>query len=166
MKNFTDLNLANEQLADKVRSLGFTNVTTLKVAKLPSKTSCDVIEGNVDLLVSACKQNKEFNLINPLLDGDFYKSDALVEIARDKKKAFEIPFYSILHSRNRAKLFFQLRIFLKKCLKRRVPFFFSSRAETEFDLKSPREIIAIANVLGLTYEQAAAAISLSKEELQ
>ncbi len=170
MKSYVDLNLSNAALRQKALSLGYSEASTLQVAILPSKANSNVkaqvIESaNVELLISACKRhNSPFTFINPLLCNDFYKGTALLEIAREKEKAFEIPLRFLLRSPNRSKLMFQLRIFLKNCLKRKIPFIFTTRALTEFDLKSPREIIAISQQLGLTYEQAATALSYGREK--
>ncbi len=155
MNNFIDLNLADSTLEQKALSLGYSKVFTLT----------NVVEAlDVDALVRKCKGGNAL-VVNPVIARDFYKSAALVETAREKKLVFEIPLSSILRCRDRSKLFFQLRIFLKSCLKRKVPFVFTSRALNEFELKSPREIIAIGQVLGLNYEQAAAALSSVPSEL-
>ena len=150
MKHFTDLNVSNPQLFDKALSLGFQKTYSLTVASLPSKNSGgDVVQGPSDLVISACKQNRPFQFINPLLDREFYKNASLLAAAREKGKVFEIPILFLLRDRDRSRLMFQLRIFLKNCLKRKVPFVFTSRAASEFELKSPREIIAIGQCLGL-----------------
>ncbi|MDP3742222.1 MAG: RNase P subunit p30 family protein [Candidatus Micrarchaeota archaeon] len=168
MKNFVDLNLSNAALRQKSLSLGYSEAKTMAIATLPSKSNvkADVVEStNVELLISACKRhNSQFTFINPLLYNDFYKGTALLEIAREKEKVFEIPLRFLLRSPNRSKLIFQLRIFLKNCLKRKIQFVFTSRALTEFDLKSPREIIAIGETLGLNYEQSSAALSYGRGE--
>ncbi len=149
MKNFTDANLANAALKPKVISLGFTNVHV----NAPSLEAA-----NVDALIKQCKRKNSPQLVNPLSAVDFYKSAALIEVCREQNKCFEIPLSYILKSDNQSLMFFQLRIFLKNCLRRRVPFCFSTRAHNEFELRSPRELIAIGQTLGLTYEQAAAGL--------
>ncbi len=165
MKTFTDLNLSESSLGEKAASLGFV-ASALSVVFLPSKSSGDVAESHsVDLLVKACKQRRFF-VVNPLPARDFYKSDALLAIAKERSVVFEIPVSFLLKAKDKARLMFQLRLFLPKCIKHGVKFFFSSRARNEFDLKSPREIIALGQVLGLTYQQAAASISLSRGDLQ
>ncbi len=149
MKKFTDLNLANMALVGKALSLGYS-----------AAISSQAIEGNdIETIVRKAKQRGSPELINPIPCRDFYKSASLLETAREKCKTFEIPVLYLLRSTDRSKLMFQLRIFLKRCLNRRVKFVFTSRATSEFELKSPREIIAIGATLGLTYEQAVAALS-------
>lgn len=155
MKNFIDLDLANGALEKKALSLGYFQTCTLT----------NVVEApDVEALVRKCKGGNAL-VVNPLSSRDFYKSAALFGAAREKGLVFEIPISAILASRERSKLFFQLRIFLKNCTKRKVPFIFTSRAANEFELKSPREVIAIGQTLGLTYEQAAAALSTVPQEL-
>ncbi len=152
MKKYADSNLGNVNLATKAISLGFTTATTLQRSQ--------VIEApNAVSLVAKCKQRSSPTFVNPLSAPDFYNSAALVEMCREREKIVEIPLVYLLRSTNKSKLIFQLRIFLKNCLKRKVKFVFTSRASTEFELKSPREIIAIGHVLGLTYEQASKALT-------
>lgn len=152
MKRFFAFN-ATPNLVPKVISLGFSEAYTFD----------NVLEAqNADSLVKLCKQKKTI-FVNPLSCPDYYKSRALIEIAREKDKVFEIPLCYLLRSTDKSKVLFQLKAFLANCIKRKVKFFFSSRASNEFELKSPREIIAIGQTLGLTYEQAAAAISLDFE---
>lgn len=149
MNNFVDLNLTNISLEKKALLLGYSQVCTLT----------NVIEApDVEALVRKCKGGSAL-VVNPLAARDFYKGAGLFGAAREKELVFEIPISAILRSRERSKLFFQLRIFLKNCTRRKAPFIFTSRAANEFELKSPREIIAIGQTLGLTYEQTVAAIS-------
>ena len=103
----------------------------------------------------------------PLNSPDYWKNDALVMAAVDKNRVFEIPLKPLLHARHaqRAKLVSQLRFFLRKCVKQRARFIITSRAESEYDLKSPREAIALAQLLGLTKEQAQHALSKECERL-
>ncbi|MFH0714000.1 MAG: RNase P subunit p30 family protein [Candidatus Micrarchaeota archaeon] len=153
MKKFVDVNIGSAALRSKALSLGFSDAFLSKV-----------IEGStVDELVRQLKRKGSPELVNPLSAQDFYKSSALIETAAEHLKTFEIPLSYLLHSSDKSKLMFQLRIFLKNCTKRGVKLNFSSRARDEFGLKSPREIIAISQVLGLTYEQAAAALQIEGE---
>ncbi|NUN11606.1 hypothetical protein HUU53_03080 [Candidatus Micrarchaeota archaeon] len=113
------------------------------------------LSGSEELLCKACLK-KEFFLINPLQTPGFFKSDALVRSVADNDRVFELPLRPLLHASfvYRAKALRELRLFLKKCLKLKAKFVFTSRAESEFDLKTEREIIAILIQLGLTSQQA------------
>ncbi len=103
--------------------------------------------------------------VNPFLEKDFFKNDALVREAIEKKNVFQIPlgvFFS-KKSVDRAKLISQTKAFLKKCLKLKAKFVFSLDARTALEEKSERELIAICVAcFGLTREQAAKAIREGK----
>ncbi len=150
MKNYVDLNLVDSKLATKATSLGFFTTSSLNK---------QVIEApNAVALIAKCKQRGSPLFVNPLSAIDFFNSSALIEICKEKEKTIEIPLSYLLNAKNKGKLIFQLRLFLKQCLKRKVKFVFTSRATSEFEIKSPREIIAIGQMLGLTFEQATAAL--------
>lgn len=95
-------------------------------------------------------------LINCLQVKNFQKDEGLIRAVAEGESAFEIPFFALLHSTGaqRANLLRKLRFFVKKCLKLNARFVFTLRAQSKFDLKTPREVIAIAQLLGLSKEQA------------
>ena len=115
---------------------------------------------NSELLRKAAKRARGRALVNAFLVPKFFQDDGLIRVVVETENVFEIPLHYFLHSTHvhRAKLFDETKAFLKKCLKFKAPFTFSSRAESEFDLKSPREAIAVAQCLSLTREQAAFAL--------
>ena len=171
---FADLNCSVPSLYQQARELGWTEIRTSIVQSLASQQDLDKLKEkkkfasvpatvesqNPDLLRLAAK--KDFvDLINPLLVPGFERDDGLVQIVADEKKVFEIPVAPILHSRHvfRAKLLNQLAAFIKLCRKLDAHFVFTSRAQEIYDLKSPRETMAIASLLGLNREQAKFAIS-------
>ena len=121
---------------------------------------------NPDLLVEACKRGTA-TLVMPLDARDYWRNNALLQAAIDKNRVFEIPLRPLLHAHfvQRAKLLNQTRFFLKRCVKRGVAFVITSRAENEYDLKSPREAIAIAQLLGLNFQQAQYALSKQCEKV-
>jgi len=122
-------------------------------------------------LRAAAKRDGGLLLVNPLLVPKFQKDDGLVraiaEAAKSAPVAFEIPVKAFLSSKfvYRAKLVAQVRAFLRLCLKLKAPFVFTSRASSQWDLKSPREVIAIGVFYGLSFEQASAAISTTPQKL-
>ncbi len=85
----------------------------------------------------------------------------LLAASKERGQVFEMPIRPLLHAspQSRPKMMAAYRSFLSACVKRRIPFVFTNRAEDELDVKSSREIIAIAQFLGLTREQANAAIA-------
>ena len=110
---------------------------------------------NPELLRKAVERKKV--LINPLYAKAFYRDDGLVRSIAESESSFALPVEALLHSRGsgRAKLFRELRFFTRLCRKLGAKFFFTNLSpKSKFDLKSEREIQAIATLLGLTPQQA------------
>ncbi|MEK6954153.1 MAG: RNase P subunit p30 family protein [Candidatus Micrarchaeota archaeon] len=176
MFNYIDLNLQNPKLADDAKKLGFSQVKTARILLLENGKDLNLANGkelmtvesaDPELLRNCIKQKKPI-LCNPLLSKDFYRDDGLIREAAERETVFEIPISEFLKSNFvfRAKLINNARKFIKKCLKLKASFVFTSRAENELELKSPREIIAIASTLfDLTTEQAQFAISRRAEKV-
>ncbi len=170
---FFDLNLRNSQLEKQALALGFTKTFTPPAVEIKTQRDLNAIRGedgdgfyalesvDSELLRKAAKRARGRALVNAFLVKNFHRDDGLVRVVAESENVFEIPLYYFLHSAHvhRAKLFDEAAAFLKKCLKLKAPFVFTSRAESEFDLKSPREIIAVGECLGLTREQAVFALS-------
>ncbi|MFH1285096.1 MAG: RNase P subunit p30 family protein [Candidatus Micrarchaeota archaeon] len=79
------------------------------------------------------------------------------------KKVLEIPVSPLLKARGmeRAKLLAKMRIFLRILNKMGAEYVITSRAENEYSIKSPEELIAIGELLGLTHGQAVRAVSVT-----
>jgi ribonuclease P/MRP protein subunit RPP1 len=180
MTSFNDLNLASAELESRASELGFSyakpafslSLATAKDLKRLPSTGVNAVEStNSELLRAACKRDAGLLLVNPLKVPKFQKDDGLVravgEAARNAPLAFEIPVRAFLSSKfvYRAKLVSQVRAFLRLCLKFKAPFVFTSGAQTAFELKSPREVIAIGVFYGISPEQASAAISKTPQKL-
>jgi RNase P/RNase MRP subunit p30 len=121
----------------------------------------DVVESaSSELLRKAAKKSV---LINCLQVKNFQKDEGLIRAVAEGESAFEIPISVLLHSNGtqRANLLRRLRFFVKKCLKLKAKFVFTLRAKSKFDLKTPREVAAIAQLLGLSKEQAVLIIKKS-----
>lgn len=104
-------------------------------------------------------------LVNPIGKKDFFKDDALVRQAIEKKDVFQIPVEVFLEKKlvERAKLISQTKAFLKKCLKLNAKFVFTLKPRSELEQKSDRELIAVGIAcFGLTREQAAKAVAEGK----
>lgn len=109
---------------------------------------------NPDLLVKASA--KRVSVI-PLRVKNFFREDALVRAVAENESAFLIPLSALVEREGagRAKLFRELRLFLKLCLKLKARFSLSNDfAESKFSLKSAREAQAIGVMLGLSVLQA------------
>ncbi len=98
----------------------------------------------------------DVNLFNPLNLKNFHKDDQILHEAESKRLTIEIPITAILNSSfvNRAKLINNLRIFLKKLIKRKTPFVFTLNSKDKYEEKNERELTAILQMLGLTFSQA------------
>ncbi|MEM0475414.1 MAG: hypothetical protein QW343_01330 [Candidatus Norongarragalinales archaeon] len=175
---FTDLHLANPALKEKALALGFkqvfspplvvlskqSNLQKISEAKHSSESGlCAVESANNELLRAAARRGV---LVNPFLLRGFGFDEGLIRAVANASEAsetsaFEIPLIAFVRAAEmqRAKLIAETRVFLKRCVKLKAPFALVSRAEKEFDLKSPRESIAIGVMLGLSFEQAARALS-------
>ncbi|HIH20000.1 TPA: hypothetical protein HA244_01910 [Candidatus Micrarchaeota archaeon] len=110
---------------------------------------------NPELLRKACERAKIF--INPLQAGPFYRDEALVRSVGGSQSSFAMPIAVLLKAKggSRAKLFREIRFFIRLCLKLKAKFIFTNAfAQDKFDLKSAREMQAIATLFGLTPLQA------------
>ncbi|MFQ5406224.1 MAG: RNase P subunit p30 family protein [Candidatus Micrarchaeia archaeon] len=173
MAKFVDLNLQNELLVKLEFDAGFSKVQETRVVELSSKAdfkkiSSDgvCVEGKDALLLREACRNRKVSFINPVFAARFERDDGLIREVILREKVFEIPVCSLLHAKHvfRAKQLAQLREFLRRCIKFNAGFVFTSRAKEREDVKSPREIIAIAHLMGLSREQAARALSFNGEE--
>ena len=119
---------------------------------------------NPEFLKEAIKRKStSFDFINPVLSRNFHRDRALIQLASDKKIPFEIPVSFLLrsYSLSRTKLIRQISSFLKICTKMRAKFIFTSRAANLSEMKSQREIQAIAiSLFKISREQALKALSV------
>lgn len=170
---YYDLNPANPALRATEARLGYSpapnarNIVLRSGRDVPTQREFNAVSStNAALLVEACKRGTA-TIVLPLESPDYWKNDALLMAAVDKNRVFEIPLRPLLHAKyaRRAKLMGQLKFFLHRCVKQHAHFVITSRAESEYDLKSPREAIALGQLLGLTKEQAQHALSKECERL-
>jgi ribonuclease P/MRP protein subunit RPP1 len=112
---------------------------------------------NINLLLVAAKKRE----VDVLFIPTFQPNIALMRTAHEYEKAFEIPLNAIISNTGvqRAFLLSRIRFFLKVCNKYKVDFIITSRASTKYLMRTPREMIAVGELLGLTQDQAAKALS-------
>lgn len=181
--HYFDLGLLSASLQSKALSLGYSRVLTpRKVAVETSSVDLKKVSGKGVLLVSSksgevlkkvcSREPAAVLLIDPFSVPNFFKDDGLIrsvalEASEGGKVAFAVPYAYILRNSfvYRARFVAQAKLFLAKCLKRGVPFVLVSGAENEFELKSPREALALAELLGLSFEQAQKALARTPEKL-
>jgi len=115
---------------------------------------------NAELLKVASKREASM-----LLFERFLPDVGLVRVAAENKKPFEIP-VSILLERtgaNRAFMMSKIGFFLKICNKYGADFILTSGAKNKLSMKSPAELAAIGEALGLSHDQAVKSISMIPE---
>ena len=166
-----DLDVRHAADARKVGELGFSSFRSPFILEVMK--AADVRRAPKDAeLVVACASDIELlreAAKNPYVDLLYSKQfDVDIGLIRDsaeKKKPFEIPVAPLLESEGvvRASLMGRMRYFIKQCVKLRAPLAIVSQARDEFGLKTPREMIAIGEALGLTHDQADWAISETPE---
>ena len=90
----------------------------------------------------------------------------LREVAANNK-ILEIPLDGLMRSRGaqRAALIGRLRQFLALSIKYRADFMLCTRAQSVYDLRTPHELMAVGQLLGLTRAQAERAISAVPDSL-
>lgn len=177
-RRYIDLNIASLELAGFARSLGWSEALSMKSIRLSSEEELSRLFSAKDLGLAAVEsedadflkralKSKKYFLINPTQAKDFHRDDVLARAASEARIPFEIPFYDFLNAYfvRRAKAITQLTAFLRMCTKFKASYVFTSRAKTRWDVKSPREAVALAQLFGLTYEQAARAISEAPQEV-
>ncbi len=173
---FADLNLSNPALSAKAKTLGYAIAETATVASIATRKDFNTLKPAQGTLIAESQdgellrmaaKTKFVHLVNPTLFSGFPSDDGLIRIIAEQGKAFEIPLFAILRSRHvfRAKAISQIKAFAKRCEKLGAKIIFTSRAQSECDLKTPRETIAIASLFGLTREKAQAAISTNAQRV-
>ena len=105
---------------------------------------------------------------HPLFYFPFYEPDlGMIKAVAEGKGAFVISVRDLLRNSgsNRAVMISKMRTFLMLCVKYRAKYVICSLAEEEFEARSARELVSIGELLGLSYEQATAAVSRLPEIL-
>jgi len=116
-----------------------------------------VVSSDNETLRQACRKPYISFLLDPSFSGDV----GLLKLAAEKNKPFLLPTSLVLESRGmrRAMLLSRMRFFVHLCTAFKTPLLLGSGAKNEFQLKTPRELVAIASALGLEHERAKFALS-------
>lgn len=116
------------------------------------KSGMSVFSQNGEWLRQACRKGI---LVDPVVVPKFEKDEGLVRAVADTQSVFELPMLPLLHSfgRKRAILLAAYAKFFALCQKRGAKVVFTSHAQSHWDVKSPREAVAIWQQVGLTREQ-------------
>jgi RNase P/RNase MRP subunit p30 len=121
-----------------------------------------VSSDNPEILKRACKRD-----VDMLLFPRFIADVALVRVAAENEKPFEIPLSLLLGRRGaeRAFLISKMSVFIRLCNKLGADFILTSGASSRLSMKSPSEVIAVGEALGLSHDQAVKSISMVPEHI-
>lgn len=117
--------------------------------------------------VSTIKKGIKMGRFDIFFLSTFSSNIEILRLAKERGSVFEIPIKPLIESVGtaRAELISKIRFFLKLCNKYSVSYVITSRAECEYEIKTPRELITIGEILGLEHEQAIRAISAIPENI-
>lgn len=180
--HYYDLGLLEPKLEAKALSLGWARAaapqrivveTQADLKKVPRSGVALASGKSGEVLKKLSSRDSQATLlVDAFSVPNFFKDDGLIRSVADAEKngckiAFAVPYAYLLRSSfvYRARFVSQTRIFLSKCLKLGAPFVVVSGAQNEFELKSPREAIALCELLGLSFEQAQKALSSVPQKL-
>ncbi|MCW3133395.1 MAG: hypothetical protein N2V78_03600 [Methanophagales archaeon] len=111
-------------------------------------------DSRVDLLAHPCGEKGEGEL-----------SHVLVRYAAENGVAIDFNLNAIIQSRrsDRARILWKMRQNLKLVRKYKAPAILTSNAQSKYDLRAPREMIALASLFGMKKEEAEHALSAIPE---
>lgn len=121
-----------------------------------------VAGGNYQINRAACEYSKVDLLCHPSLGRtDNGLDEVCLNAARENNVAIELNFREVLNSyrRQRSIILANMAANIRLCSALRVPMIISSGAQSADDLRDPRELISIANILGLELSRAFATVS-------
>jgi RNase P/RNase MRP subunit p30 len=112
---------------------------------------------DAELLKKACKRD-----VDMLFFPRFMPDVGLLRAASENRKPFEIPVSLLLERRgaDRAFLISKMSTFLRLCNKYGADFILTSGASGRISMKTPGELTAVGEVLGLSHDQAVKSISM------
>jgi ribonuclease P/MRP protein subunit RPP1 len=121
-----------------------------------------VAGGDYQMNRAACENPKVDMLCHPSLGRtDNGLDEVCLNAARENKVAIELNFREVLNSyrRQRSIILSNMATNVRLCESLRVPVIVASGAQTVEELRDPRELISLANVLGLDLSRSFAAVS-------
>jgi ribonuclease P/MRP protein subunit RPP1 len=107
-------------------------------------------DSRVDILAHPCGEKREGEL-----------NHVLARYAAQNGIAIDFNLNAIIHSRrgDRARVLLKMRTNLKLVRKYKAPMILTSNAHSIYDLRAPREMIALASLFGMGREEATSALS-------
>lgn len=118
------------------------------------KPGMSVFSANGDWLRQACRKGI---LVDPTSVLKFEKDEGLVRAVAETESVFELPLRPLLQAfgRRRAQMLSAYSKFVALCQKRGAKITFTSQAQNVWDVKSPREAIAIWQQINLKRQDVA-----------
>ncbi|MEM5814238.1 MAG: RNase P subunit p30 family protein [Candidatus Aenigmatarchaeota archaeon] len=166
---------AKEAVAEAAKNVGIEVVQGVKIVaanpnelrhvidKVREKTAVVAVAGgNYQINRAACECSKVDLLCHPSLGRtDNGLDEVCLNAARENNVAIELNFREVLHSyrRQRSIILANMAANIKLCEALRVPMVIASGAQSVEDLRDPRELISIADILGLELSKAFATVS-------
>jgi len=149
---FTGVEIKANSVSDLKRKikLHWGKVSLLAVHGGNDKINRAAVENpKVDILAHPCGEKGEGGL-----------NHVLVRYAAENGVAIDFNMNSIIHSRRgeRARTLGKMREILKLVRKYNTPMILTSHAHTTYDLRAPREMIALAALFGMPKEEATSAL--------
>lgn len=114
-----------------------------------------VEDSRVDILAHPCGGAREDG------DGDGVLNHVLVRYAAENSVAIDFNMNGIIYNRRgeRARIIGKMRDNLRLLRKYKAPMILTSNARSVYDLRAPREMIALASLFGMTKVEATSALS-------
>jgi len=130
------------------------------IRKVRNKVEVVIVESDeYDLIRLACSDTRVdlLSLVYPRGAESF--DHICARLASENNVAVEINFSFMLNSKNRVRTFRALRKVIMLCEKYRAPVVIVSGAQNEWELRAPRDLAAIASVLGMDVARAIESVS-------
>ncbi|HWR24597.1 MAG TPA: ribonuclease P protein component 3 [Methanosarcina sp.] len=138
------------------------------IGKFRKSVDVLIVHGGSELVNRAALENPKVDILNhPAFEKSCGLNQVLAKLAAENEVAIGITLRPFLHSRGsrRIRLLSDLRATLDLVRKYEVSLVLSSDAMSCFDLRSPMETLALAEVCGFEEEEALEAISIVPEKI-
>ena len=164
-KEFKDLKASSSILLKKCIEISCKNPEDLKKKVQKSRKNADIIMvrgGDLKVNRAACEERSIDILSQPYRSRrDTGINHVLAKKAAENNVAIEINLKTLLNTnlRYRYRIISQFRHIVGLQRKFKFPLIISSNANSKYDFKTPRDIIALAKCFGMTFEESFDAIS-------
>lgn len=138
------------------------------IGKFRKSVDVLIVHGGSENINRAALENPQVDILNhPAFDKSSGLNQVLAKAAAENNVAIGLTLRSLLHSRGprRVRLLSDLRANLDLARKYDVPLVLSSDAMSCFDLRSPRDALALAEVCGLEEDEALEAMTTVPERI-